>query len=936
MKREFTLLLVLTIFCIPLFGQSERVKLPGMHKAGTITRDANGIAHVFALNEHDLLFLQGWVHADDRFFQMDFNRRLASGTLAEMVGQTALASDVQLRTLGLRRSALASWEMMNPETRDAVTGYAAGVNAWLAQNELPLEYGGLELTEVPEWTPVDSLVIAKLIAFGLAFDTQDPQRTIDLLTWQGVGQAAGFDGTAMAVEDLFRIEPFGKATTVPDATGASASKTAAKLTNDYMKQLHEAAREIDPSAVELAKGVVSTFESNPYLEEALDADFFYGSNEWAIAGEHTSTGEPMIANDPHLALDIPSTFYPMALQAGSINAIGMGFPGTPYVILGHTPDLAWGATNNPLDETDYYIEEIVIDPAAPAGLATRHGDVVEWLFPILQTWRTNVIGDGVNDNLQEVPPGGPIPQASLIVPRRNAPIIALDLEAGTAISVQHTGFNATQEVEAFRLWNRSSTIEEFRDALKWFDFGSQNWTVTDTSGDIAYFTSGELPLREDLEAGTVVGLPPYFLRNGPEGNDWIRDLDPAPAQATPNAILPFEEMPQVVNPSEGFFVNANNDPAGTTLDNNPLNQLRPNGGIYYLNSGYDAFRGTRITDMIREKIDAGETISFEDMQAMQADTVMIDAQFFVPWILQAFENGQSGTAHPALAQIASQPAIQAAVARLSAWNFSTPTGIPAGFDASDENGQLSAPSEAEVANSVAATIYSLWRGRLIANTVDAVIDFFDAATGMDLPRPGSQPTLNSLHNHLENWEQRQGVGASGVPFFSVPGIDDPDAARDVILLGSVGEALQLITSEEFAPAFGQSLDMTTWNWGKLHRVVFDHPLGGILSIPPAGGGFPPPLEGLPGIPVDGGLGTVDASNHSARADGLNDFMFGSGPVRRFVAEGHPDGIVAETSLPGGTSGTLGNPFYANLLPMWLTNEAFPSVLQAMPRIPWVR
>lgn len=939
MRRRVLSTLVVTLFCVPLFAQTGRVKLPGMQKAGTITRDSMGIAHVYALSERDLLFLQGWVHAEDRFFQMDYNRRLASGTLAELVGQPALPSDVQLRTLGLRRSAEASLSEMAPDTRALLAAYAAGVNAWLAQNDLPLEHSLLEISQVPEWTPVDSLAIAKLITFGLSFDL-DTDRTIALLTWQAVGEAAGFDGTTFFFEDLYRIEPFGDASTVPDANGSvgrpmvDGGKQAQNLS-----RIRDAVRAIDPVVLDLAREVSASFGENEFLAAAIDRDFFTGSNEWGISGNHTDTGRPMIANDPHLALDVPSTFYPMGLQAGDINAFGMGFPGAPYVILGHTPGLAWGATTNPMDVTDAFIEELVVLPQAPAGLGTRHGDRVEALFPILQTWRVNVIGDETLNNLQTVPAGGAIPPATLIVPRRNAPIVSLDAAAGTAISIQYTGFYATQEVEFFRRINRASTLDEFREALVYFDVGSQNWAVVDTQGNYGYFTSGELPLREDLEAGHVAGLPPFFLRNGPQGNDWIRDLTPEPGQSTPSAILPFAEMPQVVNPA-GFFVNANNDPAGTNLDNNALNQTRSTGGILYLNAGYDGFRATRITQMITDQIHSGETISFDDMQAMQADTLMIDAQYFVPWITQAFANAQSSQ-HPLLAQFARSPAIGAAVARLAAWDFTTPTGIPEGFDASDVNGQRLQPTAEEIADSVAATIYSVWRGQFIGNTVDALIGGIEQQGGLgagSLPRPGNQEVMNLLRHLLDNWEETQGVGAAGLPFFNLPpaaGNPPADIKRDIILLQSIAGALELITSEEFAPAFGRSTDMNTWNWGKLHRVVFDHPLGGALSIPPAGGLFPPPLPGLAGIPTDGGFGTVDASGHSVRANGLNEFMFGSGPVRRFVAEGRSEQISAETSLPGGPKGEPGE-FYFNLLPMWLTNDAFPTTLGTGPRIPWIR
>ena len=183
-----------------------------------------------------------------------------------------------------------------------------------------------------------------------------------------------------------------------------------------------------------------------------------------------------------------------------------------------------------------------------------------------------------------VPAGGAIPPATLIVPRRNnGPIIQLDRGAGTALSVQYTGFSATRELDTFLIWDDARNLDDFRRGLEFFDVGGQNWAYTDVEGNIAYFTSAELPLREDLQAGTVNGLPPFFIRNGTGGNEWLPARNPQPGQAIPYEILPYEEMPQTVNPPAGFFVNANNDPAGVTLDNDPLNQTRPGGGIFYLN-----------------------------------------------------------------------------------------------------------------------------------------------------------------------------------------------------------------------------------------------------------------------------------------------------------------------------------------------------------------
>ena len=905
-----------------------------MRSAGQITRDANGIAYISALTDYDAVFLNGWVHAEDRLFQMDENRRTASGTLAELLGPAALSSDVQLRTLGVRRAAQLSQLESSPRLNELMEAYAAGVNAWVASHQLPPEYAAVEITTFAPWTSLDSFAVAKLLAFGLSFEL-DIDNTVAFLTYVGAGQIVGFDGAKLFSEDLFRSAPFDPASTVPDATGGSGKGLTFLTTVEgetWSQDFASATASLDQATIELAKNYVSELRQIPFFERILDPGSRGASNEWAIAGSLTTTGNPMIANDPHLSLRMPSTFYPLSLRGSRINAAGVGFAGVPLVVQGHTDRIAWGSTVNPMDVTDAYQEQVVPDPAAPAGLSSIYKGQKIALFPILQTFRTNNPANGTLNDVTVVPPAGPIPQATLLVWNRNAPIVSLDMATGAAISVQWIGHGATREVETFLIWNEAKNLSDFQRGLQFFDVGSQNWIYTDVDGNIAYFTSGEMPIREDLQAGTVAGLPPYFLRNGQGGNDWIKAASRSATQASIWEVLPANEMPQVINPGGGWIVNANNDPAGTTLDNNPLNQLRPGGGIYYLSPGYSGFRAGRITQMVREKIESDEEFSFDDLKRMQADVTLLDAQFFAPFIVQALQNGQA-SGNPALAGLAASPAIASAVGRLESWDFTTPTGIPEGYDAADENGALSPPSEDEVDASIAATLYSVWRGQFIKNTIDAVL-----STG-GLPRPSSASAVTALRNLLENYDTNHGFGASGLPFFNVPGIPNtPETAadrRDILILASLADTLGLLAGEDFAPAFAGSTDQDDYRWGRLHRIVFRHPLGGPFNTPAAGGAFPAPLPGLTGIPVDGGFEVVDASSHNSRAATLDGFMFGSGPVRRMVSEATASGIRAVTSLPGGTSGLLGNPRYVNLLRPWLTNDTFTIDIQAGgPMLPW--
>ncbi|HSF47569.1 MAG TPA: penicillin acylase family protein, partial [Burkholderiales bacterium] len=535
------------LFSLLLFGHSlaaePPTRAPGLQRPTLVLRDGNGIPHIFATNEHDLFFLQGWVHAQDRFFQMDVARREASGTLAELLGPALLAEDVEIRTVGVRRAAERSLPLLSEPVQDALTAYSKGVNAFIQSHPLPPEYARLELSRLDPWSPVDSLAIIKAEAFGLSFDDDDIERTLTLQEYQAAGAIGGFDGTKLFFEDLFRSAPFDPASTIPDASQSSAPTGVGP---ESMSQMQRAIQQIRSDTLALGRA---------YLERIRDMRLFRrkgkeskGSNEWAVGGQHTVTGVPLLANDPHLSLDTPATFYQNHLHADDLDVVGASFAGVPFVVLGHNRHIAWGATTNPMDVTDTFREEVRPDPSSPSGLSTVHLVKLEPVIPIPEVFRQNIIGDATPDNLTVVPPGTGIPPVTLIVPRRNhGPIVNLDAAAGTALSVQFTGFSGTRELDAFAIWNRARNLDDFKRGLQFFDFGSQNWAYADTESNIAYFTSGELPLREDLQAGTVNGLPPFFIRNGTGGNEWLPVGNPQPGQAIPFEILPFEEMPQIVN-----------------------------------------------------------------------------------------------------------------------------------------------------------------------------------------------------------------------------------------------------------------------------------------------------------------------------------------------------------------------------------------------------
>src|SRR3989475_158569 len=558
MLRALALSLLLGISAAVLAETPQR--LAGLQDAARITIDDEGISHVRASNEHDLYFMQGWVHAGDRLFQMDYNRRLASGTLAELVGTAALASDVQLRTLGLRRGAQRSLDAASPRFRAALEAYAEGVNARLqAQTSLPPEYGALALTQVAAWTPVDSIVIGKLLAFSLAFEL-DITRTVALQSYTAVfGPARGI---ALYTQDLWRSAGFEPNATVPDARIATPHAAARNNDQRGMERAHEAVHGDDH--VKLMRDYLERVRDIPVFRGILDAEARGSSNLWAVSGALTADGRPLLANDPHLSLPTPATFYPMGLELQGEPVFGSSVAGTPGAIHGYNRWIAWGTTNNLVDVTDTFAEQVVPDSASPSGLSTKYLGNNEPLIPIPETFRANMGG-----NLITIPPGSGIPPATLVMPRRDGgPIISLNQTTGAALSVQYVGFGPTQELEAFLLINRARNLDEFKDALQRMDV-AQNFVYVDVHGNIAYFTSGEIPVREDLQAGAVNGVPPWFVRNGTGGNEWLPVINRQPHQATAHEILPFAGHPQVQKTLAGYFVNGNNDPAAVCRDTNP-------------------------------------------------------------------------------------------------------------------------------------------------------------------------------------------------------------------------------------------------------------------------------------------------------------------------------------------------------------------------------
>jgi penicillin amidase len=898
----------------------DPVVIPGLSAPVTVVQDKYGIPHVFAQNALDLYRVVGWLHARDRLWQMDNLRRTANGTLAELLGPRALSQDVTLRTLGIRRAAELSEKNLTPDIRAELEAYTAGVNAYIQKinetGELPPEYKEIEISKVAPWTVLDTLAMGKLLTFDLSFDI-DASNVLTYFKYREVGGKQGFNGHALFFDDLFRSAPSDPATIMGSAEGRLESA------QSWGSELPE----LSPTTLALLADFVERLK-----EIAFFAPIFRraelmetGSNWWLIGPKLSASGYALLANDPHLGLDMPGVWYAIHQKsADGLNVVGTTFPGIPYVILGHNERIAWGATVNPLDETDMYQESVV---EQNGRLFSNYQGKLEPLVTIEESYKVNKLGDGQLDNLEDAPK-----TTTYIIPR-HGPVASLDLKSGQAVTIQYTGFYATQEIKTFRLWNRAQNLEQFKDGVKYFDVGSQDWGYADVEGTIAYFTGAEAPLREDLERGAVaLGLPPFFVRDGTgsAGHEWVAlQGEREEGHAIPFAILPISEMPQTINPPSGFIVSANNDPVGVTVDNDPLNQKRPgSNAIYYLDWNYDiGFRAGRITELIKAKIAKGEKFSIEDMMRIQSDTVSLIARRLTPFVLEALKNAREEFAPDELKALLQDARVVAAVEQyLAKWSFATPTGIAEGFDENDsvstdgKSFALNAPSQSEITDSVATTIFNVWLSVFIQRVIDATLDRLDKT----MPKPGGFFAVKAIINLLEKFPKKQGKGESGIDFFDVPELFlAPEEERDWLILKSLQEALDLLKSDAFARAYNKSEKLEDYRWGKIHRIIFRnalHPQTNKFSVPPAVYTQPAYADGLP---VDGTLAAVDVANYNVKGTKAEDFGFSRGPSQRHIVELNPNGIRAWNALPTGQSGVVNTPHFGDLLAYWLVNDYYP-------------
>jgi penicillin amidase len=668
--------------------------------------------------------------------------------------------------------------------------------------------------------------------------------------------------------------------------------------------------------MQLAKRLSERLENTPFVDELLQSDRHHkGSNAWVVSGDHTASGSPLIANDPHLPSGIPALMHESRLIFNKDGAewtqSGLTIPGGPGVILGCNTASCWGVTVANLDVSDILTEAFQTNAI---GLPTHslHDGNPEPLQQVFNSWFVNVIGDEIPDNLVRANSIGYTSGAiTLIVPRHNdAPV--LDIDGTTGLALAFTGSRDTHEMTWIHKMGLAGGIDEFKESLQYADVGALNIFYADVEGNIAYFQTGEKPLREDLANFTIEGTPPWVIRDGTGtyANEWLPVANPQPHQALDFEMMPFDEMPHEVNPATGYLANANSDTVGATLDNVPYNQVRPSGnGLYYLSPYYWSYRMGRIDRELASMVSSGTPLTVNDMQALQANVQMLDAELVLPVLLQI------------MAQVPVPPGspMEQAIDVLSTWDYTANTGLAEGWDAGDDPIMTTEPTADEVRSAAAASVWAMWRSMLVQNTIYATLN----AYGMGSALPTDRRAYRAFKHHLFNYETAGGVGASGINFFS-QGLAETVA-------GSLQMALERLASDEFAPAFGNSTNVLDYAWGKLHRIKFRHTLDQDPLNVPNGGNLMDLAPDMPGLARQGGFGTVDLGYHPTTADSLNgpnSFMFTRTAILRLAADLEPGAIHAEQVYPGGQSGVFYHPNFADQMPLWLTNSYRPMPVSA--------
>lgn len=791
------------------------IRIPQLSGQVQVDFDDLGVLHASCQTDEDCVAVQGYFHAAHRFGQMDLRRRVVKGRLAEVLPlQPGIDSDRRYRTLISTREGMSLpdqlWAASSTRTRTLVEAYTRGVNAWI--EDFRNGANGAELTDewrhlrdqIEDWEPTDSIACALALVEGL---TNSSQRELAL------GDVYATASTTLAA-DLFSLRP---------------ASPSAIITN-------EAFTALDPEALDKLASVQARLQmAQPAIREALrmlpEKSLDIGSNNWVLGPSRSADNQALLANDPHLGLSFPSVWYLAHLDAktngtGDLHIAGASFAGLPGVLIGQNEDIAWGATTTFFDMSDVYVETL------------------------------NQAGDAVIFNGQEVPivertyqiavtGGQPVMHTVRYVPH-HGPILVEDPQNGMALSLRWTGQDATTDANYILEMALATSVTEARTALENITTLGQNWVVIDRDGNFGWFPYNRVPRRP--WASPL--LPSWVPVPGDGSAEW-------------QGAVPYAELPQALNPPDGYIATANNDMTGHLADGDPTND----GQEAFQALLADGYRHERIVQRIQ---DGMNTHSLETMQSIQADVHSLIGQRVVGAITGAAAGG---------ALLADG---QAVVSALESWDFDCPTGL-LGLEPSS----MKDPDPGRSSSSIGCTAFHAVWPRLIDLTFGDELEEEGVGAG---PRTSAMVFALLQPDALigDYWDD-----VSTTPV---------ETMQDIVVAAINDAAMWMVGNANL----GANSD--DWRWGRIHTVTL---IGDI---------FPPNSDTFAN---DGGLYTVDVAN--PRFGGNNsDFSHGSGPSMRFACRADSaEGVRCTIELPGGQRHFSDSPHATDMFMRWLVNEPAP-------------
>ncbi len=575
--------------------------LEGLSAEVEVMRDAHGVPQLYADTPEDLFAAQGYVHAQDRFWEMDVRRHITSGRLSELFGESQFETDAYIRTMGWRRVAEKEVTLLSAQARTQLDAYAKGVNAYLQSrdtNDLALEYSIIGLTgdiERPEpWTPADSLAWLKAMAWDL--DSNKTQEIELALVAERVGLTR-----AKELYPAYDLDVRLPIVTTGELRGRKFTASSGDRRVRVQQPQAGTGQDLPWSGAEEALAATAKVRAAIPPLVAADHPGEVGSNSWAISGERTASGEAMLSNDPHLATSIPSIFAQMGLHCRTVNkdcpydVSGFTFSGMPGVVIGHNANIAWGFTTPYLDTQDLFVEQVDQRNRVrrggswqPLTVRTEEIAVQGESEPRRITVRTSSHGPLLSD----------VDQAMRDVAGVQRGTDAEGVQHAVAIS--WTALTPSPSMEAIFALNQATDFTAFRAAAKLLRAPSQNLLYADVEGNIGYQLPGDVPVRKNARDG----LTP--AQGWDSANDW-------------SGTIPYEELPFAYNPPDGVIVAANQSIIGKQyphlLGSNPSYGWR--------------------SQELRDELAALENVTMDQAEQLFYDTTVTYAEATIPPMLRA-------------------------------------------------------------------------------------------------------------------------------------------------------------------------------------------------------------------------------------------------------------------------------------------------------------